>query len=60
MADDIRTKADRRRSAWKFQGNIIVCEAMFWPFGHSAIAKANRVMEQFRCSNRSRQQKRAS
>lgn len=60
MLNANRTKADRRRLAFKYKGNALVCEAMFWPLRFEAVHKANRVMEQFRCSNRARQQRRAS
>lgn len=49
-----RSKSEKRMRAWAFKGNAQVLEQMILPVGRFALTHPNRVLKQYRSSNRSR------
>lgn len=49
-----RSKDERRRLAWAYQGNAQIFEVVVRPAGLDTLCRPNRVMEQHRSSHRRR------
>lgn len=49
-----RSKSEKRLRAWAFKGNAQVLEQMFLPLDRSVLTHPNRVLVQFRSSNKGR------
>lgn len=47
-----KTKAERRSRAWAFKGNAQVLEQMILPVDRLVLTHPNRVLQQFRSSNK--------
>ena len=52
--NDQRTKEERRRRAWAYQGNALVFEMRLGPVRLGQLRHPNRLMETFRSSNKGR------